>query len=107
MKYFRSVLFMSAIFFALFCVFTPVQAKTYPTITVSIDKNPVTRHMYFAPTFISCGQQGTERIKFVNTTNSRASIQTDYGSVVSVPPHAVKYGYFTVVDNDMLVWTLL
>lgn len=69
-------------------------AQTFPTETVTIAKNPITKHMYFAPTYPRCITAPIVAVKFVNATNSRATIQTDNGSIISVPPHATKYGYF-------------
>jgi hypothetical protein len=84
----------------------PAQAKSYPTLSVTIVKNPITKHMYFAPTYPPCVRAPLVKIKFTNNTNSRATIQTDMGSIISVPPHATKIGYF-YGDRGEITWMLL
>lgn len=105
----RIILIFSLILLVLFSALSiqakPAQAKSYPTLTVTIVKNPITKHMYFAPTYPPC-TYGYVKVKIINKTNTRATIQTDTGSIISIPPHATKYSYYIANDTDSFDWTM-
>lgn len=106
----RIILIFSLILLVLFSALSiqakPAQAKSYPQLAVSIVKNPITKHMYFAPTYPRCITAAIVSVKFVNTTNTRATIQEDNGAILSVPPHSTKYGYYDGYYR-WVVWQML